>query len=81
MFNFLKIIIMNEEMRYFAEELEEMLRKGHKMLNRVRQSMGQRGGVSRPRQSYDNDYQNWNGGNDMGERGWFGMGGYDPRIM
>lgn len=33
---------MNEEMKYFAEELEEFLRKGHKLLNKVGQNMGQR---------------------------------------
>ncbi len=73
---------MNDEMKYFAEELEEFLRKGHKVLNKMQQSMGQRGGY-RGGQSYGNreDGQWNNGGNNMGERGWFGMGGYDPRFM
>jgi len=72
---------MNEEMRYFAEELEELLRKGHKMLNRMQQSMGQRGGGYYGGQgNYPNGQMN-NGGGNMGERVWFGTGGYDPRIM
>lgn len=72
------IIIMNEE-KYFAEELEEFLRKGHKLLNRMQQSMGQRG-VYNGVNNYPNGQMN-NGGNNMGERGWFGVGGYDPRFM
>lgn len=73
---------MNEEMRYLAEDLEEFLQKGHKVLNKMRQSMGQRGGY-RGGQGYGNrDESRWNNGNnDMGERGWFGVGGYDPRFM
>lgn len=72
---------MNEE-KYFAEELEEFLRKGHKLLNRMQQSMGQRGGY-RGGQNFGNRGEGpWSeGSNNMGERGWFGMGGYDPRFM
>lgn len=70
---------MNEEMKYFARELEEFLRKGHHVLNKVQgmgQSMGQRNG----------SYGNRDGGDmwrndNMGERNWLGMGGYDPRFM
>lgn len=73
---------MNEEMIYFAEELEEMLRKGHKMLNRMKQRIGQRGGY-RGGQNYVNrgEGQFNEEGDSMGERRWFGIGGYDPRIM
>lgn len=72
---------MNEDMKYFSEELEEFLRKGHKLLNKMQQNMGQRG--YRGGQGYGNreDGQWNNGGGNMGERGWFGMGGYDPRFM
>ncbi len=69
-------------MRYFAEDLEEFLRKGHKLLNKVGQSMGQRRGGgqgygNRNGQGYGNreDGGQWSG--DMGERNnW-----YDPRFM
>lgn len=74
---------MNEEMKYFAGDLEEFLHKGHKLLNMMHQSMGQRGGGNRVWQGFGNRGDgNWNNGgsNDMGERGWFGVGGYDPRI-
>jgi len=71
---------MNEDMKYFAEELEEFLRKGHRMLNKMQQSMGQRGGLHYPMQGAQNGQMN-NGGGSMGERNWFGMGGYDPRLM
>jgi len=72
---------MNEEMKYLAQELEEFLHKGHKLLNKIKgQSMGQRGGYSR--MGYREDGAPWNNGSDMGERNWFGgMGGYDPRYM
>lgn len=70
---------MNEEIRYFAEELEEFLRKGHKVLDKIKgQSMGQRHGYGR--MGYRDDNGKWGNG-DMGERNWFGMGGYDPRFM
>lgn len=74
---------MNEEMKYLAEELEEFLRKGHKLLDKIKgQSMGQRrGGYGR--MGYRDNGGQWDNGSDMGERNWFGggMGGYDPRYM
>ncbi len=73
---------MNEEMKYLAEELEEFLRKGHKLLDKIKgQSMGQRrGGYGR--MGYREGSDRWDNGSDMGERNWFGgMGGYDPRYM
>ncbi len=72
---------MNEEMKYLAEELEEFLRKGHKLLDKIKgQSMGQRrGGYGR--MGYRDDRERYDNGSDMGERNWFGMGGYDPRYM
>lgn len=51
---------MNEEMREFAEELQDFLKKGHKLLSKMGQGMGQRGG-----QGY---------GNNMGQNGFQGMG-------
>lgn len=74
---------MNEELKYMAQEIEEFLHKGHKLLERIKgQSMGQRrGGYGRI--GYREDGAPWNNGSDMGERGWFGGvgGGYDPRFM
>ncbi len=72
---------MNEEMRYLAQELEEFLHKGHKLLDKIKgQSMGQRrGGYGRT--GYREGGDRWDNGSDMGERNWFGMGGYDPRYM
>ncbi len=72
---------MNEEMTYLAEEVEEFLRKGHKLLDKIKgQSMGQRrGGYGR--MGYRDDRERYDNGSDMGERNWFGMGGYDPRYM
>lgn len=72
---------MNEEMRYMAQELEEFLHKGHKLLNKIKgQSMGQRGGYGR--MGYRDNEGRWENGSDMGERTWFGgMGSYDPRYM
>lgn len=73
---------MNEEMKYFAEELEEFLRKGHKLLNKVGQNMGQRrsggqGYGNRNGQGYGTREDGGPWGGDMGERNnW-----YDPRFM
>lgn len=70
-------------MKYLVQELDEFLHKGHKLLNKIKgQSMGQRygGGYGGGYGNRDNGGQ-WNNGNDMGERNWFGMGGYDPRFM
>lgn len=73
---------MNEEMKYLAQELEDFLHRGHKLLERIKgQSMGQRrGGYGR--MGYRDNEGRWDNGGDMGERGWSGgMGGYDPRYM
>lgn len=73
---------MNEEMKFFEQELESFLRKGHNLLERMKgQSMGQRrGGYGR--MGYREDNGQWNNGSDMGERTWFGgIGNYDPRYM
>lgn len=71
---------MNEEMRYMVQELEEFLHKGHKLLEKVKgQSMGQRRGYGR--MGYREGGGQWDNSSDMGERNWFGMGGYDPRYM
>lgn len=71
---------MNDEMKYFAEELEEFLRKGHKMLNKMQQRMGQRGGGYYPGQVNYPNGQMHNGDGTMGERNWIGNG-FDPRFM
>jgi hypothetical protein len=62
---------MNEEMKYFAEEFEEFLRKGHKLLNKMGQNMGQRRGVG---QGYGNrgsqGYGNREDGGQLNLQGW-----------
>lgn len=69
---------MNEEMKDFAEELQELLRKGQKVLNKMGQSMGQRRGYAgRGNMGYRDD-ENWG---NMNERNFMGGMGYDPRFM
>ena len=74
---------MNEEMREFAEEMQEFLRKGHRLLGKMGQGMGQRGGYG-SRGGYGNrNMGNRDGGqydSGMGQREWQEMG-YDPRYI
>lgn len=67
---------MNEEMKYLAEELEDFLRKGHKVLNKLQQNMGQRSGYVNRNMGNDG-FNPWENG-AMGQRTWQG---YDPRFM
>lgn len=74
---------MNEEMKYFAEDLEELLRKGHKVLNKINQNMGQRRGNGQMYGNRSNSpYREDPGqlGNEIGERNGWPMN-YDPRFM
>lgn len=72
---------MNEEMKYFASDLEEFLRKGHKLLNMMYQSMGQRGGNMGGQGFGNRGDGQWNDGmNNMGERIRINNG-FDPRFM
>lgn len=57
---------MNEEIREFAEELQDFLKKGHKLLNKMGQGMGQGG--------YGENVGQWFRNN-------FGGQGFDPRFM
>lgn len=72
---------MNDDIRLMTEELEEFLHRGCKLLKKMKgQSMGQRHGGGYGRMGYRDDRERYDNGSDMGERNWFGMGGYDPRL-
>lgn len=74
---------MNDELKEFAEELQDFIKRGNKLLNKIGQSMGQRGG-----QGYGQNYGQGMGQN-MGQGGYGdnpgqwsrGGNGYDPRYM
>lgn len=78
---------MNEEIREFSEELQDFLKKGHKLLNKMGQGMGQRNG----NQGYGPNYGQGMGqnmgqgsyGENVGQwfRNNFGGQGFDPRFM
>ncbi len=72
---------MNDEMREFAEELQSLLHKGNKLLNKMGSSMGQRGNFNQ--RGWDMGFRS-NGNdpyNDMNERNNIFRMGYDPRFM
>ena len=77
---------MNEEIREFAEDLQDHIKKCNKLLNKLGQSMGQRNngggqgyGQHGGQMGYRENGGQWNG--NMNDRNDFFWPGYDPRFI
>lgn len=73
---------MNEELREFAEELQDFMKRGHKLLNKLGQSMGQRNGQGYNQRMGQNmgQYPSQGGYGENGGQMW-PLNGFDPRYV